>query len=473
MQAELFASDQKTHRFNVPKVATKQLKIATAGDVRKLRVSSNLLPMFGFNAGQRIGINKISNGVEITFDDAGRQKIYERKYNSRRNSPCEAILELKNAEVMAQFPKHVSRFSVEMRHGNVKLRQLLDRAFSARKALRQLANPTTMFAALTSGVDIHAAQQLGFDIAGIVELRKQEARDRTDLTETGVLTAVANNNIGAIFNEDIYNLDWSKVADTLDIPHVPVLHCSLSCDAFSTLSSGKYAEIGLETDRDMAFSLLDGIKRLEPSMVIVEQVPAFAKSAEYQLFRLQLQRMGYYITEKIMDARDYGDITSRKRFHMIASFYPGATLPEPTPRRTTPVWDEFIAPHLSECRDITHSKSITDGEKSGRLRIVDKHKTYSNTPVKSCYRMANDTLCLEHEGRFLLPSEKLRKVLLSIPTDFNTDVVGETIASEIIGQSISYGMHHQILACVKNHILENVGHCTVSTLKTTQQTQIA
>lgn len=471
MQAELFAnpvSADKMHRFNVPNVVTKQLKIATVGDVRKLRVSSNLLPMYGFEKGRRIGINKISNGVEITFDDRGRQKVYERTYRHRRNSPSEEVLEFSSAEVMAQFPKHVSRFSVEMRHGSVKLRQLLERAFSARKALRQLANPATLLGALSSGVDIHAAQSLGYDVCGLIEIRPREARDRTDLSETGVLTAVANNKIGAVFNENIFNLDWNKVSDMLDIPHVPILHCSLSCDAFSSLSSGKYEEIGLDTDRDMAFSLLDGIKRLVPSVVIVEQVPLFASSAEYQLFRIQLERMGYYITSKIMDARDYGDITSRKRFYMVASLYPGATLPETTPRRTTPVWDEFIAPYLAGCRDVSHSKSINDGAKSGRLRIVDKHKTYSNTIIKSCLRMANDTMVLEHEGRYLLPSEELRKVLLSIPADFNTEVVGATIASEIIGQSISYGMHHQIMACVKTHILENVGHCTVSTLNSKQ-----
>ena len=462
MQAELFASAEKTHKFYVPDVATKQLSIITSKDSRKLRVSSNLLPMFGFNTGQRIGISKLPDGVEVTFDDYGPQKIYERKYTNRKNNH-EAVLELSNAEVMSQFPPYVNRFHVEMRQGSVKLRQILERAFSARKALRELANPATMFAALTSGVDIHAAQQLGFNIAGIVEWRSPESRDKSDLTETGVMTAVANNRIGAVFNEDIYKLDWSHVADTLDLPHVGVFHISLQCDGFSQLTPADYKVVGINTTRDMIFPALDGIKRLEPAVVVIEQVEGFATSAEWQLFSLQLKRMGYYITDRVMDARDYGGLTSRKRFYAIASLFPAATLPEPTPRRTTPIWDEFIVPHLADCRDITHCKAINDGAKCGRLRVVDKHKTYSNTPVKSCARQAKDSLCLKHNDRYLMPSESLRKALLSIPQDFNTDVVGATMASEIIGQSIEYGMHHQIMKCVKEHILENIGHCTVST----------
>lgn len=468
MQAQLFPSEDNTHRFYVPKVATKQLKIAQSGDVRKLRVSSNLLPMFGFNTGQRIAISKLSNGVEVTFDDAGKQKIYERNYKHRRNQPCEAILELANNEVMSNFPSYCSRFSVEMRHGSVKLRQLLDRAFSARKALRSMENPATMFAALTSGIDIYAAKQLGFAIAGINEIRPVEKRDTTDLTETGVLTAIANNEIGAVFNECIFQLDWQKVIDILDLPHIPVMHVSLSCDAFSTLSSGKYAEAGLHTDRDMVFSLLDGIKRITPSVVVIEQVPGFEKSPEYQLFKIQMMRLGYYFTERKMDARDYGDVTSRVRFHVIASLYPGAKLPEPTPRRTTPIWDEIIAPHLEDCRDISHCKAIKDGYTTGRIRAVNKNKLYSNSPVKSDLRQAKDSLILEHEGKLLLPSAGLRKALLSIPSDFNTKVVANVIESEIVGQSVSWGMHHQIMKCVKDHILENVGQCTVSNLRNSE-----
>lgn len=465
MQSDLFLTGQKMHSFFVPDVATKQLKIATGGNVRKLRVSSNLLPMFGFSGGQRIGVASIKNGVEVTFNAGGRQKIYERSYASRKNSPTEAVLELSSEEVMSNFPSYITRFHVEMRHGSVKLRQIMERAFSARRALRELENPATMFAALTSGVDIHAAQKLGFKIAGIVEWRCPESRDKTDLTETGVVTAVANNPIGAVFNEDIYKLDWSMVSDILDLPCVGVLHASLQCDGFSQLTPKEYTAIGLDTTRDMFFPLLDGIKRLEPVVVTIEQVEGFSSSVEWQLFSLQLKRLGYYITERVMDARDYGGLTSRKRFYAIASFFPGARLPDPTPRRTRPIWDDYIAPYLSGCRDVSHSKSIVDGANCGRLRGVHRDKLYSNTPVKSCARMAKDTLVVLHEDRYLLPSEDMRKALLSIPQDFNTEVVGSTIASEVIGQSIEYGMHHEILKCIKEHILENVGHCTVSSYR--------
>lgn len=455
-------NNEPTHRFNVPDIVTKQLKFSQSGESRKIRVSSNFLRMYGFEAGKRIVTRHIHNGVSVKFDATGSQKIYERTYKHRRNAPTETVLELASKEIMSQFPSYMPRYHVTMKHGEIILKGIVDRAFSARNALRSLANPATMVAAMTSGVDIHSAQALGFTVKAVIEYRPTEMRDKTDKTEVGCLTAAANADIGVLFNEDIYEIDWRRAAELIDLPNVPVMLCSLQCDSFSTLAPKATREISINTTRDMFIPVLAGIRELQPAVIVFEQVAGFAGSSEYELLNIQLLRMGYNATTRVMDARDYGGITSRKRMYAVYSLFPNFELPEPTGRRENPIWNEVIAPRLHECRDVTSSKSLQKGAECGRLRTITRDKTYANTPVRSQSRCAKDSVVIEDGGRLYMPSESLLKDLLSIPQDFNTSVVGAESAVEIIGQSIEYGMHHKIMALVKKHILENIGHCTVS-----------
>lgn len=470
---KLISSDNMIRNSHIPTSITKQLKIASVGDHRKLRVSSNFLPMFGFGHNTRIKVDAVGNGVKVTADTNGTQKIYGRTYKQRKNNPFETVLELPGAAVMKQFPSYIERFHIEMRTGELFLRPIANMAFSIRSALRKLENPMQMFAALTSGIDIHAAASLGFEIKGIVEYRPNEARDKSDLTETGILTALANNKVGHVFNEDIYQLDWRNVANVLDMPHVPVVHASLQCDHFSNVCPSEFANsYDIKTTRDMFIPFLEGIKTLQPAVVVIEQVAGFHTSTEWQLLAMQLRRMGYHINAETMDARDYGGLTSRSRMHAVCSIFPDFKMPASTPRRTESIWDEVIAPHLADCRDVTHSKAIQDGARVGRLRVINKSKPHSPTPIKSQDRMAKDTLVIEHNGRYLMPSEDLLKALLSIPSDFNLNIVGKTIATEVIGQSVDYGMHKRLLNAVKEHILTNIGRCSVSNVEWKGQAEL-
>lgn len=452
--------------FNVPELVTKQLKIqgGRGNTPRKIRLSSNFLPMMGFDIGKRIDVAPgIGSGVEVTFATDGPQKIYSREYKSRKNNPTEAVMELASRKVMEHIPSYIERVHVEMRHGRIQFTPMQNLAFSVRDSLRKMNDPVQMFAALTSGIDLYSAQKAGFNIMGVVEYRPQEARDKTDLTETGLLTATANNQIGLVFNEDIYRLNWGRVSELLDVPHVPVLHVSLQCDHFSNLCPKDVAtSYDPSNTRDMFIPFLDGVKVLQPASILIEQVPGFHQSTEWLLLAMQLRRLGYHVTSEVMDSREHGGLTSRKRMYSVASLFPGFEMPERGAKRTHPIWEEYIEPHLKDCRDVSHSKAIQDGVKTGRLRLITRQKPYSPTPVKSQNRMAKDTLCILDGERYLMPSEALLKSLLSIPASFNTEVVGQTIASEIIGQSIDFELHHRVLESLKEHLLSNLGRCTVS-----------
>jgi DNA (cytosine-5)-methyltransferase 1 len=175
-------------------------------------------------------------------------------------------------------------------------------------------------------------------------------------------------------------------------------------------------------------------------------------SAAYAVACLRLNRWGYTKHEHIGDARDYGGLTSRKRAYVVFSQLAAPFAFEaPFTDRKKDAWS-VVASDLSECRDVSHSKSLQDGKICGRLRRITPASTSIPTPVKSQQHMAKDSIVIEPEnGVFLWPTEKQLKRFLGIES-VDLEAVSATIASEIIGQSIDRPHHASILRSIKTHI---------------------
>lgn len=109
-------------------------------------------------------------------------------------------------------------------------------------------------------------------------------------------------------------------------------------------------------------------------------------------------------------------------------------------------------PQVISINLITHSKSINDGAACGRLRVIDQESTFSPTFLKSQDRMAKDSVVVAHDGRYFFPDAELMKALMGIPKSFSVDAVSKSVASEIIGQSIDYVMHHKVTQAIRRHI---------------------
>lgn len=176
-------------RVNVPEIATKQIAFRHRGGKRVITVSSNLLSLFGFEKGDNVLEKSLGKDKGITvkrIDDlftAGPiKKVYGRTYKQRRNNPFEHLLEISSQKLIEEaFPEGCSRVHVRFEQGRVTITPIMTIADKAkRNALH--AEPLSVFAALTSGVDLHCLQKSGFSISAVLEWRPQEARDKTDLT---------------------------------------------------------------------------------------------------------------------------------------------------------------------------------------------------------------------------------------------------------------------------------------------------
>lgn len=450
-------------RVNVPEIATKQLRFRQNAGRRVLTISSNLLTLFDFAKGDAVTERSLGPGKGIVveraydlFDQPRVKKVYARTYPQRRNNPLENLVEVSSQRLIdASFPKDCSRVHIRFEHGRITITPIRTVAEKVR-ANACAAEPLSVFAALTSGVDLVSMREVGFSVSGVLEWRPQEARDRSDLTETGMLTALANSGpVHAVFNEDITTCVLDRIAEAMERKPVMVFHASPQCDDHSSLKSQALKDRDLEdasSTSDMILDLLNLIERLAPPVVVFENVPGMIGSAAYEVASLRLRRWGYRRYEHVGDARDFGGLTSRRRAYVVFTQLDAPfAFEDPFTERDKDAW-AVVEPYLGGCRDVSGSKALRDGKASGRLRVVRPGAVSVRTPVKSQGRMAKDSLVIEpREDQFLWPSEDLLKRFLGIEA-VDLSAVSATLATEIIGQSIDGPHHASVMRAVRGHI---------------------
>jgi DNA (cytosine-5)-methyltransferase 1 len=450
-------------KVNVPEIATKQLKFRTIGERKILTISSNFLQIFGFHKGEQVIEKLIGKGKGIiiqrvngTVTEERTKKVYGRTYTKRKNNPFETLLEVSSQKLISEaFPKETTRVHVLFEHDCVTVTPIASVSERA-QANAMKAKPEDTFAALTSGVDLTSLTKEGFQCSAVLEFRPQEKRDSSDLTETGMLNAIANSGpLYAAFNEDINCAALDIIAQKMEERPVFCFHASPQCDDLSNVKSQKLKNRDMadaSTTADMILDILNLIERLAPPIIVLENVPGMLKSAAYNIASLRLKRWGYTRHEHVGDARDYGGLTSRKRAYVIfTALNEEFSFETPFSPRQKDIWS-IVQPYLEDCRDVSHSKSLQDGKRIGRLRAITPNSTSSPTPLKSQLRMAKDSLVIEPTpGVFKFPNEQLLARLLGIE-NINLNAVASTLASEIIGQSVDITHHGSILRAVKRHM---------------------
>jgi DNA (cytosine-5)-methyltransferase 1 len=454
--------------FNVPNILTKQLGMNVVGDRQKVRLSSNFLPMFGFEADQRVtAVPSLDGGFKVRLSEKGEQKVYQRKYNRKRtNKPFEAVVEFTRKELLSTFPPGCERTHVTMRNGELKFTPMPNRTAAIIRRFKG-HNPLNALAAMTGGVDIHVMESLGINVDACIEWRPNEARDVAagrDLTEVNALNCLRNGRTPRLMiNEDVYTLDPNRLKKLIDEGDmIGIWAGSLQCDDFSQSKGKKARQKSIEdlsTSIDMLYPVLRQIETLQPLCVVMENVPSFGSpdSAAGNIFKTTLRRWGYHVTEHIMDARDHGGIQSRRRYHLVASVFPNFEGPKPVPRSEDSIWG-IVERHLAECRDVTDSYAITSPKATERGgNYITRESTYAPTILKSQSRLTKDGCYIENGGRIYAPSEGLIRDLMGIPESFDTSWMASEQAVEVLGQSLDYTMHSRLMASVKNHLILNAG----------------
>jgi len=454
-----------TLNVNIPSLITKQLKLQECANGKKLVVSTNWLPLFGFEKDTKVVEESLGEGKGIKVrlankEDKRTKKVYSRTYHNRKNNPLETMLDIRGQKLIdTSFPKDTVNVHIVFKYGLITITPISDKKLEAIKKFKKNNDIFSTFLACSSGIDGVCLTKKGFKIETLLEYRPDEKRDKRDFSETGALNALVNISPKYLINEDIMNLDLEKIATLTCNSLSTLFHISLQCDDFSNAKASSLKEESIaETSStiDMAYDMLKMVERFNFPTILLENVTGFGNSMIAKMVKVRLQRLGYRVYTENFNARDLRGITNRERYYMFATLLPASfEMPLYVERNQTPIWDQFIEPKIAkgELRDISHSKSIQDGLKCGRARLIKRDSVFSPTFLKSQSRMAKDTVVIYDEIRqkFYYPNNELTAELMGI-RDVDFSAVSSTIENEIIGQSVEVPLHEAILGSIKEHI---------------------
>lgn len=449
---------------------TKQRIVVSAGR-RRARLSTNRLGLAGFGSGTRIRISRHgASGFSISpaKDTEAGFTVSSRSYQSGRR---ETVLELSNAEAVG--PALLNPAFDELRYcvsaGRIVVEPVLNHGFHIRRTFQTSAIQNALFVGMSSGIDAACAQAAGFDPHWLWEWRPPERRDGPrDLSDSGVKTALANCPFRVVFNEDVFGgqegvhaLLHTVVPHVVgkDCPPVALMMLSPQCDDFSPLK-GKAQRArdvdSLQTTMDMVHPVLNLVDLIRPVSLLVENVPGFGDSASGRILAIGLRRLGYHVSTTVLNAPDFGDLTSRRRFFLVASYFPGFRFPAPSGPNTTPL-GEILRNELPSFREATNTSSFRQSEACGRRRAFDSTSTVAPTIVKSQARQPKDATVYVHNDpstgqvRGFYPSLAGLQRLQGIPASFDFSAVSQEVAIEQIGQSVSWGLHHRLVEAIAAH----------------------
>lgn len=143
--------------------------------------------------------------------------------------------------------------------------------------------------------------------------------------------AYTQNNEAQFILSDVGNYPSEKISKLYDPNSIKVLMGCAPCQPFSKLQKNKQDK-SINSKWGLLYSFLEHVKRVEPDIVSMENVPALLNEKVFNDFVASLKTIGYYVSYCVVDASDYGVAQRRKRLLLLASRLSKIKLLEPTHR---------------------------------------------------------------------------------------------------------------------------------------------
>lgn len=124
--------------------------------------------------------------------------------------------------------------------------------------------------------------------------------------------ADANDYNFADYGHEVIRRSIQDCAD--ELPRADIFHASPVCTNFS-LAKRDRGERSL--DVEMADAVTRAIGSVQSRIVTIENVPAYRKSQSWDIIRSHLWKQGYWVSEVVLDAADFGTPQRRRRFFGI------------------------------------------------------------------------------------------------------------------------------------------------------------
>lgn len=213
------------------------------------------------------------------------------------------------------------------------------------------------------------------------------------------------------------------------------------------------------------------INRIQPAIVVVENVPEYEASASAQILRQHMRDCGYEVQEKVLRARDFGCLENRNRWFMVCSTR-GLSVsleglePKVLPVRKLGNYLEPISPDAQDWRtfDYLKSKEVRDAAKgnSFAMQLVTPDSTSVPTLRKGYHKGGSTDPLVVHPSdpqllRQLTVKEHAR--IKEVPEHLVADL-SKTDGHILLGQGIAYApvraLFNRIGECLKQWAHQSV-----------------
>lgn len=316
----------------------------------------------------------------------------------------------------------------------------------------------------------------GFDVLAAVEL---------DPLATETYTV--NHPEVRVFHEDIRSIVASRLLDGCGLApgDLDLLAGCPPCQGFSRLrNNNRQNRMGDPRNR-----LIDDVLRLvgdlQPKVLMLENVPNLMRYTRYLVFKRELRRFGYEISDQVLNVADFGVPQRRKRLVVLASRLGKIKHPQPTDSRRT-VRDaigELPPVHLSDdplhnfgeirserIRQLIKAVPKDGGSRTAlgpnfQLKCHTQHDGYYDVYGRMRWDDVAPTItggCINpSKGRFLHPTEDraitLREAALlqSFPPSYEFSLGrGKYAAAEMIGNALPPVFSRIQAEAIKAHLAE-------------------
>jgi DNA (cytosine-5)-methyltransferase 1 len=213
------------------------------------------------------------------------------------------------------------------------------------------------------------------------------------------------------------------------------------------------------------------INRIQPAIVVVENVPEYEASASAQILRQHMRDSGYEVQEKVLRARDFGCLENRNRWFMVCSTR-GLSVsleglePKVLPVRKLGNYLEPISPDAQDWRtfDYLKSKEVRDAAKgnSFAMQLVTPDSMSVPTLRKGYHKGGSTDPLVVHPSdpqllRQLTVKEHAR--IKEVPEHLVADL-SKTDGHILLGQGIAYApvrdLFSRIGECLKQWAHQSV-----------------
>lgn len=237
------------------------------------------------------------------------------------------------------------------------------------------------------------------------------------------------------------------------IPKVEIMEAGIPCSGASVAGRAKrglqhpeaHPEVG-----HLVVAFLAIIAKVQPAVVLLENVKPYMASASMSILRNQLRDFGYEVHEEVLQAADWNALEHRERMCMVAvtegmSFdFSALQRPEKHERSIAEVLDPVSedADCWSEMQGLKAKQERDKQEGKGfAMQIVNGSDTRCPTITKGYAKVRSTDPKLRHPSnpdllRQFTPAEHAR--MKGVPEQL-VHGLSATLAHELLGQSICYG----------------------------------